>query len=215
MAAGVRPDGSGVLHVGTTPGGEDPSRLAGRVASVLPDVRVVTRPVAGPPLSHELRGAGWAEAWALRCGLDALARGEVGDPGAGGRAEVTTPDGARARVEVGADDVVAVELWAGELLDPVSLRSYCLGAVHQALGWVWQEGIAVDEAGQVQDLTVRSFGVLTARDTPPVHVTLHPSDTWPVGGSDAVLAATAAAAWIAEGLPPSWPTRREASGVHR
>ncbi len=32
---------------------------------------------------------------------------------------------------------------------------------------------------------------------------LHEEDGWPVNGSDAVFAATLAAAWIAEGLPPS------------
>ena len=109
---------------------------------------------------------------------------------------------------VAADGAVAVDVWAGELLDPVTLRSYCIGAVHQALGWVRSEGIAVDAAGDVHDLTVRSFGVLPARDTPRVDVTMHRSDRWPVNGSDAVFAATAAAAWLADGLPPAWPTRR-------
>jgi CO/xanthine dehydrogenase Mo-binding subunit len=101
-----------------------------------------------------------------------------------------------------------VEVWAGEVLDEVVLRSYCLGAVHQALGWVRSEGIAVDEAGEVQDFTVRSYGVLPARDTPWVDVTVHREDGWPVNGSDAVLAATAAAAWLTDGLAPDWPTRR-------
>jgi hypothetical protein len=41
-----------------------------------------------------------------------------------------------------------------------------------------------------------------------VHVILHEDDLWPVNGSDAVFAATVAAAWIAEGMPPRWPTRR-------
>ena len=35
-------------------------------------------------------------------------------------------------------------MWAGEILCPVTLRSYALGAVHQALGMVWSEGIALD-----------------------------------------------------------------------
>ena len=55
---------------------------------------------------------------------------------------------------------------AGDVLDEVVLRSYCVGAVHQALGWVRSEGIAVDEAGEVLDLTIRSFGILPARDMP-------------------------------------------------
>jgi hypothetical protein len=90
------------------------------------------------------------------------------------------------------------------------LRSYVLGAVHQALGLVWSEGIAVDAAGEPVDLTIRSFGILAARDMPDVTVALHEGDGWPVNGSDAVFVATLAAAWVAEGCPPHWPTRRAA-----
>jgi hypothetical protein len=43
---------------------------------------------------------------------------------------------------------------------------------------------------------------------PEVVVRLHEDDGWPVNGSDAVFVATLAAAWIAEGLPAEWPTRR-------
>jgi hypothetical protein len=103
---------------------------------------------------------------------------------------------------------VSVEVWAGEVLHPVTLRSYAIGAVHQALGLVWSEGIAVDADGVPLDLTIRSFGILGAREMPQVDVTLHEDDRWPVNGSDAVFAATVAAAWIAEGLSPRWPTRR-------
>ena len=99
-------------------------------------------------------------------------------------------------------------MWAGEILSPVTLRSYTIGAVHQALGLVWSEGIAVDDAGEPVDLTIRSFGILAARDMPDVVVRLHECDTWPVNGSDAVFVATLAAAWIADGLPARWPTRR-------
>jgi xanthine dehydrogenase small subunit len=102
-----------------------------------------------------------------------------------------------------------VEVWAGQLLCPVTLRSYVLGAVHQALGLVWSEGIAVDPDGAPLDLTIRSFGILAARDMPHVEVILHPDDCWPVNGSDAVFAATLAAAWRADGLPSTWPTRRQ------
>ncbi len=129
-------------------------------------------------------------------------------PGAGSaRVELRLDDGERGQVDV--------EVWAGHVLDPVTLRSYALGAVHQALGLVWSEGIAVDEAGEPVDLTIRSFGILAARDIPEVTVTLHPEDTWPVNGSDAVFVATLAAAWLAEGLPPTWPTRRAAMRAPR
>jgi hypothetical protein len=131
-----------------------------------------------------------------------------------GFADVTLPGGGRAAVTVqtGAGEpgrgTVSVEVWAGALLDLVTLRSYVVGAVHQALGLVWSEGIAVDGAGNPLDLTIRSFGILAAREMPQVDVVLHEDDRWPVNGSDAVFVATMAAAWIAEGLPPRWPTRR-------
>ncbi|HEX3565647.1 MAG TPA: hypothetical protein VHU17_09755, partial [Acidimicrobiales bacterium] len=96
-------------------------------------------------------------------------------------------------------------------LDDVTLRSYCIGAVHQALGWVRSEGIAVDGEGAVHDLTIRSFGIIPARSVPPVTVTIDAAgDGEPVNGSDAVFAAAAAACWLADGLAPTWPTRRTA-----
>ena len=133
-----------------------------------------------------------------------------------GRADVTVPGGGRAIVEVHPEDGeggrshLEVDVWAGEILCPVTLRSYALGAVHQALGMVWSEGIAVDATGAPVDLTIRSFGILAARDMPEVVVRLHEDDGWPVNGSDAVFVATLAAAWIAEGLTGEWPTRRAA-----
>jgi xanthine dehydrogenase small subunit len=88
------------------------------------------------------------------------------------------------------------------------LRSYCVGAAHMALSWVCSEGIAVDDDGEPQDLTIRSFGVLRAVDTPPIEVEIEPSAGPPVNGSDVVFAAVAAATWIAQGLPRDWPTMR-------
>jgi CO/xanthine dehydrogenase Mo-binding subunit len=94
----------------------------------------------------------------------------------------------------------------GDPLDEVVLRSYCVGAAHQALGWVTSEGLAVDDAGEVLDLTVRSFGVPRAVDTPPIDVEIEPGDGDPVNGSDAVFAAVAAAVWIDQGCAQDWPT---------
>ena len=84
---------------------------------------------------------------------------------------------------------------------------YCIGAVHQALSWVRREGLAVAADGTVQDLTIRSFGILKASDMPPVEVEVRAGDGPPVNGSDAVFAAVAAAAWIADGCPTALPTR--------
>ena len=111
------------------------------------------------------------------------------------------------------DGPVEVEVDAGRVLDEVVLRSYCIGAVHQALGWVLSEGIAIDENGEVRDLTVRSFGILPARAMPEVRVTVASSDAPPVNGSDAVFAAAAAACWIGRSLSPAWPVER--SGPRR
>jgi len=207
VALALDPEGTGVLRVARTPDAVGLAEYAERVAAVAPGVRVEPVDVAGPPVSADLRGAGWAEVLVARTVLEMRAQGTA-LPGAA--VEVTAPSGGRARVSVPEDGPVEVEVWAGEILDAVVLRSYCIGAVHQALGWVRSEGIAVDDAGEVQDLTVRSYGVLPARDTPWVNVTLHPEDRWPVNGSDAVLAATAAAAWLTDGLVPEWPTRRDA-----
>jgi aerobic-type carbon monoxide dehydrogenase small subunit (CoxS/CutS family) len=216
IALGLRPDGSGRLCIGRTAGSVDLSMAKDKVRAVAPLVEVEEIEVAGPPVSPELRGAVSSEVSAALAALaagnafeDANPAGRTQD-GAPGRADVTVPGGARAVVSMGdrAGDTITVEVWAGEVLCPVTLRSYVLGAVHQALGLVWSEGIAVDAGGQPLDLTIRSFGILAARDLPPVEVILHPEDRWPVNGSDAVFAATLAAAWLAEGLPPTWPTRR-------
>ena len=74
-------------------------------------------------------------------------------------------------------------------LDQVVLRSYCIGAVHMALGWVRWEGLAVDDDGVPPDLTIRSFGMLRASDTPHIDVEIEDDDREPVNGSDAVFAA--------------------------
>ena len=202
LALGLRPDRSGRLRIGHTAGSADLSALWDRVRAVAPLVDIEEVEVVGPPVGAELRGAVWSEVLAA---LSALDHRDTGP----GPADVRVPGGGRAVVSMSGDvEAVRVDVWAGEVLCPVTLRSYALGAVHQALGLVWSEGIAVDPDGSPLDLTIRSFGILAARDMPPVEVILHPDDRWPVNGSDAVFAATLAAAWTAEGLPPTWPTRR-------
>jgi CO/xanthine dehydrogenase Mo-binding subunit len=87
------------------------------------------------------------------------------------------------------------------------LRSYCIGAAHMALGWVRSEGVAVDDHGEPVDLTIRSFGILRAVDTPPIEIEIEDDDREPLNGSDAVFAAVATAAWAATGWHPAWPAR--------
>jgi aerobic-type carbon monoxide dehydrogenase small subunit (CoxS/CutS family) len=188
LAAGVRADGTGVVRVARTPG------IAEAIRSVAPGLEVEEVDVPGPPTSADIRAAGWAEAAVL---LAALAK----------EARVVAPNGAQAEAHFDASGNVHVRVACGQPLDDVVLRSYCVGAAHMALGWVRSEGIAVDDEGVAHDLTIRSFGILRAKDMPDVTVEIEPADGPPVNGSDAVFAAVAAAAWLADGLSGQWPTK--------
>ncbi|MEJ5256014.1 MAG: hypothetical protein WHS89_11735 [Acidimicrobiales bacterium] len=188
IAAGVRRDGTGIVRVVATPGIEE------RIRRAAPGFEVEEVRVPGPPTSSSLRAAGWAEAAVLLAG-------------ARGRAEpVRSPSGGEAEAYIEPDGTVRVRVRCGDPLDDVVLRSYCIGAVHMALGWVTSEGIAVDEAGEPHDLTIRSFGVLRASDTPRIEVEIDDDGGEPVNGSDAVFAAVASALWVAQRCPPEWPT---------
>jgi len=199
LALGACTDGTGHVRVARTQG------IAAAIRTAAPGWVIEEVDILGPPTSAEIRGAGWAEAAAV---LAVLAGGVERGGTSGERVEVTTADGAWAAAKV-TESGVEVEVDCGPLLDEVVLRSWCVGAAHQALSWVRSEGLAVDAAGEVHDLTIRSFGILRARDTPPITVVLRTDrGLEPVRGSDAVFAAVAAAAWKAEGLPPRWPCRR-------
>jgi hypothetical protein len=182
--------------------------------------------VAGPPVSTHLRAAGLAEVAVLVEGALDEAGADRGALVADDRAAgvlldscAAAPGGAQAGARVHLDDSGALErvevrLAAGDPLDEVVLRSYAVGAAHMALGWVLSEGIAVHpDTGEVHDLTIRSFGVIRAKDTPPIDVTLVADDGAPrPRSSDAVFAAVAAAAWNAvtraEGArPEAFPAR--------
>lgn len=188
LAAGLRRDGSGVVRVARTPG------IVDAIRAVLPDVEVEEVDVAGPPTSVELRGAGWAEATALAAAVRASVE------------PVAQPGGGTASASIGSDGSIQVSVAAGDPLDEVVLRSYCIGAAHQALSWVTSESIVVDAEGTVHDLTIRSFGILRAVDTPPIEITVEPSTGPALPVSDAVFAAVAAAVWLHQGLPGRWPT---------
>jgi hypothetical protein len=189
IAAGVRADGTGVVHAVRTAG------LADRIRSVAPGLDVVEFDVPGPSTSTALRGAGWVEAAVL---LSSLVPGPV--------STVTSPDGATATASVADDGSISVSVVCGAVLDDVVLRSYCVGAAHMALSWVTSEGLAVDDAGVPHDLTIRSFGILRAVDMPEVTIDLIDTGGEPVNGGDAVFAAVAAAVWARSGWAPRWPT---------
>jgi hypothetical protein len=210
IAAGLHADGTGLVRVVASPGVTAAIRQASNALEV-DEVAGVT----GPAVSGDIRAAGWAEAAVLLAATGAVAAGRVpvGNGAAAAQAAVTTPEGGRADASVTVDAggwpaAVDVEVSAGDPLDETVLLSYVTGGVHMALGWVLSEGIAIDEDGEPEDLTIRSFGVLRARDTPPITVRFRDRSGPPVRISDAVFAAVAAATWIAQGLPPRFPTRR-------
>jgi hypothetical protein len=205
IAAGLRPDGSGVVRVGRTPGSEELSRWTSSFRSYAPSCSVEVVDVAGPMVSSDIRGAGWVEAAVLVAALGSLAGNETGSESGEQPVELKSPEGGYARVTIDGDGTVRVTVDAGEVLDEVVLRSYCVGAVHQGLGWARREAVAVDVSGNVLDLTIRSFRILPARDMPRVEVEVIEDGGPAVNASDAVFAASSAAAWIRAGLPPAWP----------
>ena len=188
--------------------------------------------VPGPPTAAHLRAAGLAERAVLLEGALAAAGADRVSLARDGRVRAVlldvcalSPSGAvaGARVEVGASgrvERVTVRVAAGDPLDDVVLRSYAIGGAHMALGWVLSEELAVDDAGAVHDLTIRSFGVIKPKDTPPIEVEIVDDDGPPLGrASDAVFAAVAAAAWnaisAAVGPGPMRSRRAEPSGADR
>lgn len=193
VAGGIRPDGTGMLRVVRTPG------IADAVAAVAPGLVVEEIEVAGPATSADLRAAGWAEALVLASAVE---------PGAAPGVPVTVaaPSGAVASAVVDKGGAIRVRVRCGAPLDDVVLRSYAIGAAHMAWSWVTSEALTVGPDGEPADLTIRSFGVVRAVDTPPIEVEIEADDGPPVNGSDAVFAAVAAATWRATGHRPQWPT---------
>ena len=98
---------------------------------------------------------------------------------------------------------------AGEPLDETTLRSYCTGAAHMGLGLVRSESIAVDlSTGEIHDLTIRSFGVVRAVDTPPIEILIEHDDRALSTAPMPSAAAVAAAVWLHDDSPGTWPTGR-------
>jgi aerobic-type carbon monoxide dehydrogenase small subunit (CoxS/CutS family) len=198
--------------------------------AIVEDAAWTTREVPGPPTAGHLRAVGLAE----RC---VLLEGALSEAGVDRRNVVTdaraaqvllescarAPSGALAgaAVECGSDGAltrVTVHVAAGDPLDATVLRSYAIGAVHMALGWVLTEGLSVDPVtGEVFDLTIRSFGVIRARATPLIEVVVVDDPGEPLArSSDAVFAAAAAATWnavtaVAGARPDRFPARETAA----
>ena len=212
IAAVATFDGTTVRVVGTVAG--DASSFTAPIAwpyAVDEIGEWTSASVTGPNTSSALRGVGLAERAVLLEGALHAANADRASLMRDDRASsvlldacISAPSDARAGARVvlsddGLLDRVHVRIAAGDPLDEVVLRSYAIGAVHMALGWVLSEGLAVDpETGEVHDLTIRSFGILRAKDTPPIDVEIVDDAGPPLAhASDAVFAAVAAAAWNA------------------
>ncbi len=184
LAIGV--DGNGAVHlrVAATDGVDT-------LAAGLDVASVEQVDLPGPPTSCEVRGALAVE---LAIATSELSDGVVRVEHGGAWAEASV-----------SDDRVAIRVQAGDPLDEIVLRSYVIGAAHQALGLVRSESLAVDDDGVAHDLTVRSFGVLRSVDTPEIDVEVEPSSAPPVACGVAVMSAVAAAAWHHAGRPSILP----------
>ena len=127
--------------------------------------------VAGPPTSAGLRAAGWAEAAVLLAVAGRRARAAA--PGHGhiarGRDRHRRGRGRRGRARPSRSA-------SGCAAATRSTRWCCAPTPSARPTWRWagcaREGIAVDDEGVPQDLTIRSFGILRARDTPDIDVTI-------------------------------------------
>jgi xanthine dehydrogenase small subunit len=191
------------------------------------------RHVAGPPTAAHLRAVGFAERVVLVEGALTEAGVDRREVARDARVQHTLLDscaqsssGALAGARVELDEAgnllrVTARVAAGDPLDEVVLRSYAIGAVHMALGWVLTEGIAVDlDTGDVHDLTIRSFGIIRAKDTPPIDIEIVDDEGPPLSrASDAVFAAVAAAAWnaltVSNGVRPERFPARDAPAARR
>jgi xanthine dehydrogenase small subunit len=198
LALALRADGTGVVRLGWTRGSCSLDGLCDAVRSLDARLDVEVVEVVGPPVGTTHRGAVVAEV------LAALA---VRRADADGTCAVRTANGASASVAL-SEEVVVVTLDAGDPMCLATTRSFAIGAVHQGYSMVTTEGIAVDAAGTPVDLTIRSFGVTTAKAFPHVDVEVVDAAAPPVAVGTAVFAATLAAVWLAEGAGPTWPTRR-------
>jgi aerobic-type carbon monoxide dehydrogenase small subunit (CoxS/CutS family) len=231
ISARARIDGARVVIDGVVAGPAEPFRVPIEWPYRIEEAATwVEQPVPGPPTADHLRAVGLAERAVLLEG--ALAEAGVdrrtlvdGDRAAAVLLDtcVRAASGALAGARVAVDDAgavarVAVRLAAGDALDDTVLRSYAVGAAHMALGWVLTEGVAVDpETGEVHDLTIRSFGVIRAKDTPPIDVEIVDDAGAPLErASDAVFAAVAAGTWNAVSAfagrrPTRFPARETAA----
>ncbi len=175
VAGGHRgPTASGVLRVGVPPDGWPRGPWAAVEAAVAdggPRPRPRAGPVPGPAVSFDLRAAVWAEAAVLAACARIVGRWRRRPHRSTTyRSRSPAPAGAGPRPAAGPTVRSRWRSMAVRCSTRWSCAPTAIGAAHQALGWVGTEGIAVERPGVVHDLTMRSFGILPARDMPPVTV---------------------------------------------
>lgn len=194
LAIGLDADGTGILRVARPTSSEDEDVVRASLESLSTRLDVAFVDVAGPPVSMSVRGSVWAEVAAVVASVQPPPD------------TVVSPEGATATAHIDADGNVILTVSCGDPLDETVVRSYCIGAAHMALGMVRSESIVLDGDGVPLDLTIRSFGIVRAGETPEIDVTLDVGSTSePVRAGDAVFAAVLAAAWRRAGHPLQLP----------
>jgi len=202
IALALRDDESGIVCIAKTPHSVGIEELAAAMRTRFPALDFQIQEVSGPPLSGSLRAGVLLEVMAARAALRAKNNGWK----SGDEIEIEDPRGGRVRVRQSEEGLVA-HVYAGRPLSEPTLRSYSFGALHQGLSLVRSEGIGIDETGRVVDRTIRSFGIASASQTPPLHVVIEEQDSDPVPVSDALFIASATLCWLEDGLVEKWPTR--------
>jgi hypothetical protein len=177
---GLRADGSLAVRIGVTPGSDDATDFLATARELEPECDFEIVEILGPPVGFSHRGALWAEFWALRA-----SRAE--------RSTVTVemPEGARVSAQRVGDEV-ELTVAAGEPLCEVTLRSYVIGAAHSGYSFAMSEGMALNDAGEPQDLTIRSWGILGPSATPRWTVNIEHDDRPALPAGAATFAAVIA-----------------------
>lgn len=215
-AAGIDGEGRGQLVLAKTPGVVEHARQwFNKLGVDVPEI--VQREVLGPPTSTTLRGAGWVEWLMLTKALEyrRSAPTESTEPPlclqVGGKhlklqpTQISIgPAGQKATVSIREQGLI-ISVDAGDPLDEMTLISYATGAAHQALGFVLTEEVKVGVDGEILDGTMRSFGILKAKETPPIEIQVEQSSSKPEPVSELVFVATAACVWISLGCPSKLP----------
>ena len=213
---GINADGSGVLRVAVPLDGlpgDRWARVVADVASVAPGL--VLEPVPALRSRRLLRPAGRGVGRGRRPGRLRPVAGERRRPDRRRRACRGDRPGRRAGPRPAAAPTARSRWWCeagrGARRGGAPVLLHWAPPTRPWAGWAARAS-PWTPAGVVHDLTMRSFGILPARDMPPVTVVVGADgDRPPVNGSDAVFAAVAAARWLADGLPPRWPTGSERS----